>query len=206
LPPSPPKRHKPQDDDDFDEPPQQPSSSSVGPLLPISSPDSNLPASSSSSNTHHHTSHPVSQKDSKKVSFDDDDDDDEAQQPEHFRLDKDDDEDSDSDRTVDYGDLVKDLYVDEDEWSLLSTDHKLCSMTGPFTIPRDAYGNPVDVSTTYTTQKTLRNLKDTYAFQYKTSKASKADLVEDYSLLTDEDEGIIHLCFEASGLVIKDSA
>ena len=87
----------------------------------------------------------------------------------------------------------------------MTADHKLCSMTGSFTIPRDAYGNAIDVTKTYTTSRTLRNIKQSLQPSFPSSKCSKADLVEDYSLLTDDDQSLIHLCFEASGLTVKDS-
>ena len=79
-------------------------------------------------------------------------------------------------------------------------------MTGSFTIPRDAYGFPVDVSQTLTTQRTLKNLRNVCNLSQICSKASKADILEDYSLLTDDDQAMIHLCFEASGLKVKETA
>jgi hypothetical protein len=188
--------------------PSSSSSSTPSPLLPIQQ------QSSSSSQPVSQSTQPVSQPQSKKPKSTDDNP---QNTPEHFRIDDDDDDDedkdddsqgdtTDSDRTVDYGDLVKDLYIDEDEWSWISSDHKICSMTGSFTIPRDAYGLPVDVSKTLTTQRTLKNLKNTCNLSQICSKASKSDILEDYSLLTDDDQAMIHLCFEASGLKLKDTA
>ena len=176
------------------------------PLLPLRQDDEDdlpQPSTSSSSSTTHQQ-----QTTSPDKKTNDDSDDNTEPVPQRFRLDENDDSDDDDDdaRTVDYGDLVKDLYIDEDEWQCLTADHKLCSMTGSFTIPRDAYGNAIDVTKTYTTSRTLRNIKQSLQPSFPSSKCSKADLVEDYSLLTDDDQSLIHLCFEASGLTVKDSA
>jgi hypothetical protein len=131
------------------------------PLLPLRDDDDDLPQPSTSSSS---TSAPLQQPTSPDKKTDDDktDDDNPKSVPQRFRLDEDDDFDDDEDddtRTVDYGDLVKDLYIDEDEWRRLTADHKLCSMTGSFTIPRDEYGVAVDVTKTYTTSRTLKSIK-----------------------------------------------
>ena len=50
---------------------------------------------------------------------------------------------TDSDDTVEYQDLV---INDDESWSLLTEEQKLCSNTGSFSVPRYIDNSPVDVT------------------------------------------------------------
>ena len=56
---------------------------------------------------------------------------------------------AESDETIDYNDL----FVDENSWSWLSAEQKLCSNTGSFTVPRYFDGSPVVTPSSYMAQK-----------------------------------------------------
>ena len=99
------------------------------------------------------------------------------------------DDDAESDETIDYNDL----FVDESSWSWLSTEQKLCSNTGSFTVPRYIDGSPVDLKSipsyadfvtpsSYMAQKKRRLIRKNYA-----------DIQEVYSGITEEDKAFLTL-------------
>ena len=98
-------------------------------------------------------------------------------------------DDVDSDETIDYNDL----YADENSWSWLSAEQKLCSNTGSFTVLRYIDGSPVDLKavpsyadfvtpSSYMAQKKRQLLRKNYA-----------DIKEVYSGITEEDKAFLTL-------------
>eukprot|EP00439_Symbiodinium_sp_Y106_P066001 s314_g10.t1 len=132
-----PKKRKPEGDPDDDIPEfpededaRDPDAQPSGPSLPIADDDDGQP---------------VSPESPEAVIVDSDIPDDVAVNVEE----EEEEDDVDSDETIDYNDL----YVDENSWSWLSAEQKLCSNTGSFTVPRYIDGSPVDLKTEATQQE-----------------------------------------------------
>ena len=175
---TPAKKRKPEDDiDDIPEFPEEedagdPDAQPSGPNLPIADDDDGQP---------------VSPESPEAVIVDSDIPDDVAVDVEEEEEEEEDD--VDSDETIDYNDL----YVDENSWSWLSAEQKLCSNTGSFTVPRYIDGSPVDLKTvpsyadfvtpsSYMAQKKRQLLRKNYA-----------DIREVYSGITEEDKAFLTL-------------
>ena len=181
-----PKKRKPENDpeDDIPEFPEEedagdPDAQPSGPSLPIADDNDGQPASPESPE-------PVSPESPEAVIVDSDIPDDVAVD---VREEEEEEDDVDSDETIDYNDL----YVDENSWSWLSAEQKLCSNTGSFTVPRYIDGSPVDLKTvpsyadfvtpsSYMAQKKRQLLRKNYA-----------DIKEIYSGITEEDKAFLTL-------------
>ena len=164
------KKRKPEDDiDDIpaipeDEDAGDPDAQPSGPSLPIAGDDDEQP---------------VSPESPEAVIVDSDIPDDVA-----VDVEEEEEDDVDSDETIDYNDL----FVDENSWSWLSAEQKLCSNTGSFTVPRYIDDSPVDLKTvpsyadfvtpsSYMAQKKRQLLRTNYA-----------NIREVYSGITEEDK------------------
>ena len=185
-----PKKRKPEDDipefpeeEDAGDPDAQPS----GPSLPIADDDDGQPVSPEFPEiADDDDGQPVSPESPEAVIVDSDIPDDVAVD---VKEEEEEEDDVDSDETIDYNDL----YVDENSWSWLSAEQKLCSNTGLFTVPRYIDGSPVDLKTvpsyadfvtpsSYMAQKKRQLLRKNYA-----------DIKEVYSGITEEDKAFLTL-------------
>ena len=95
---------------------------------------------------------------------------------------------TDSDDTVEYQDLV---INDDESWSLLTEEQKLCSNTGSFSVPRYIDNSPVDV-----TGVRSSNSYETSTWTYRgqnTVRKNYSDITEFYEHLTPEDSAYMTL-------------
>ena len=95
---------------------------------------------------------------------------------------------TDSDDTVEYQDLVID---DDESWSLLTEEQKLCSNTGSFSVPRYIDNSPVDV-----TGVRLSNSYQTSLWTYRGQnnvRKNYSEITELYDNLAPEDSAYMTL-------------
>ena len=95
---------------------------------------------------------------------------------------------TDSDDTVEYQDLV---INDDENWSLLTEEQKLCSNTGSFSVPRYIDNSPVDV-TGVRSSNSYETSTWTYRGQNNVRK-NYSDITELYEHLTPEDSAYMTL-------------
>ena len=95
---------------------------------------------------------------------------------------------TDSDDTVEYQDLV---INDDESWSLLTEEQKLCSNTGSFSVPRYIDNSPVDV-TGVRSSNSYETSTWTYRGQNNVRK-NYTDITELYEHLTPEDSAYMTL-------------
>ena len=95
---------------------------------------------------------------------------------------------TDSDDTVEYQDLV---INDDESWSLLTEEQKLCSNTGSFSVPRYIDNSPVDV-TGVRSSNSYETSTRTYRGQNNVRK-NYSDITEFYDHLTPEDSAYMTL-------------
>ena len=95
---------------------------------------------------------------------------------------------TDSDDTVEYQDLVID---DDESWSLLTQEQKLCSNTGSSSVPRSIDNSPVDV-TGVRSSNSYQISSWTYRGQ-NTVRKNYSDITEFYEHLTPEESAYMTL-------------
>ena len=95
----------------------------------------------------------------------------------------------DSDQTLDCSDIV----VDDEHWSMLTQEQKICCNTGSFTVPRYIDGAPVSLDEvgSYSTCKMFYSVQTDR--QRRSCLRTRSDLIEEYKGMTDDDRSYFTL-------------
>eukprot|EP00438_Fugacium_kawagutii_P014944 Skav228845 [mRNA] locus=scaffold2630:88:7077:+ [translate_table: standard] len=123
-----------------------------------------------------HNSHPSQQSQIETVTYEEEEEESE--------------DDDDTDGTLDYNDLC----IDEDHWSSLTVEQKICSNTGSFTAPRYIDGSAIPMKQVHSSTDYLSSFAVRRTNMYKpTRRKTKSDIIEEYNGIDDDDKSFLTL-------------